>query len=272
SLNCRPWRMREAEPSAAGVPVSGTAMTTQRPDFRPEAQRDLPDQVVDRIQQMVIDGELREGQVLPPEAELAALMGVSRTALREAKRTLAERGVLVTRQGVGTIVERVDADSVARPMQLYSQIRLGGVDFEQFHHVRNLLEIEIAGLAAKNATDAEITRLVEFMSDMRANVEDNERFASSDVDFHQQLASMCGNSVLALLAAVIRNLLKQHIQDVVQSIDPSVHVLPYHQAILDAVAARDLAAAQAAMDAHLEQVCVNWEQASHGRSSSHGRS
>lgn len=243
-------------------------------DFRLATQNDLADQIVDRIQQMVIDGELSDGQVLPAEADLAALMGVSRTALREAKRTLAERGMLETRQGVGTIVRSVDADSVARSLRLYTQLRSGGVDFEQFHPVRILLEIEISGLAAANATDETIHRLQQLMDAMRASVDDHRRFARADVAFHQHLAVMSNNSLLELLAAVIRDLLERHIDEVVRRIDPTVNVLPYHGTILEAVAARDRGRARAAMESHLQQVRLNYVEASEvaakaGRTSRH---
>jgi GntR family transcriptional repressor for pyruvate dehydrogenase complex len=69
--------------------------------------------VVERLQKLVIDGQLKEGDRLPSESDLARQFGVSRTAIREAIKSLVEQGVVVVRPGSGTYVDRTDQ----RPLQ-----------------------------------------------------------------------------------------------------------------------------------------------------------
>ena len=220
----------------------------------------LVDGVVDRIQQLIIARSLKPGDLLPPEEELALQMSVSRTALREAKRILADRGLIEVRQGFGTIVTEVGEDQLADQLRLYAATRFGGIDFEDFHRMRSLLETEIAGRAAEARNDEDLEVLASIMAEMRsAGSADPVTFTHQDVAFHEKLGAMSGNPLLALLSMVIRDLLKTHISQVVTFITPEVDVLPFHQAILDAVVAGDSDAASEAMTAHLMQARNNYE-------------
>ncbi|MGC8838013.1 MAG: FadR/GntR family transcriptional regulator [Anaerolineae bacterium] len=70
-----------------------------QPRFRALERRALAEQIAERILQLILDGELQPGQKLPPERELAALLGVSRASLREATKALAMRNIVEIRQG-----------------------------------------------------------------------------------------------------------------------------------------------------------------------------
>jgi GntR family transcriptional repressor for pyruvate dehydrogenase complex len=222
----------------------------------------LVDQVVEKIQGLIIDGQLKPGTKLPPEIELAEQMGVSRTALREAMSILMTKGLLETKPGVGTVVQQMSRDQVVEPLNLLVQMRDGGVTFEQLHQVRSILEVEIAGLAAMQATEADIMGLEQLMTEMEGNQGNADVFATRDADFHQKLARATHNPVLDHLVGIIRDLLVDHIMQVVQHIDPQLQVLPYHRYILDKVAAKDEAGARQAMLDHLNQVQKNYEEAS----------
>lgn len=235
-------------------------MTTDSP-FRLETKRSLAEQVVGRITEMIINGDLVAGDRLPPEVELAEKMGVSRTALREGMRTLEAQGLLETKAGVGTLVKALGADQLVQPLTLLVNASGGAISFEEFHAVRTIIEVETAALAANNATEDQLATLRKLMADMETSAGDVEEFASFDASFHQTVATMSGNPLLGLFLGALRALLEDHIRQVVGHIDPEKDVLPYHAAILDAIVNRDAVTARDAMQDHLRQVAQNYKMA-----------
>jgi len=115
----------------------------------------LTDQVVDGVKRMILTGELRPGDRLPVEKDLAAALGVSRGSLREGVRALAVLGVLDVRQGAGTYVTSLDPRVLFHPVGF-------AVDLQEdelarpFHEVRRVLEVEAAALAARYIDDGGI--------------------------------------------------------------------------------------------------------------------
>lgn len=232
--------------------------------FRTIGTKDrLVDQVANDIMRLIVEGHLAPGARLPGERELAREIGVSRTVIREAVRILAAKGLLETRQGIGTTVLPVTRDQVVEPLSLLVQIQEGGVAFEDLHQVRSILEVEIAGLAAAQATDADIANLRRIMSEMEVSQEDPDLFAVQDTEFHQALGQMTHNPILRLLLGVIRDLLQDYMTQVTRHINPAEQVLPYHSRILETIAAHDEQSAREAMRAHLHQVRLNHIEAFH---------
>lgn len=157
---------------------------------------------IDKIKQMLIDGQLRPGDKLPVEKDLASLLGVSRNTLREAVRALSSLKVLQTRQGDGTYVTSLQPglllDGVAFVADLHRE------DGElQFLHVRRLLEPEATALAVSRLTDADLAALSDLLVEahdlVRAEPVDTDRFMANDRAFHTLITSRCGNPVLSAL-------------------------------------------------------------------------
>ena len=221
----------------------------------------LVDRVVSEIQTLIVEGRLQPGTQLPPERELAEQLGVSRTVVREAVHILMAKGLLETRPGVGTIVREMTRAQVVEPISLLVKLRDGDTDFEDLHQVRSILEVEIAGLAALQATPGDISSLKQLMAEMEANVDNADTFAALDTDFHQVLANMTHNPILVLIAAVIRDLMAEYILVVTRRIEPRRQVIPYHRQIVDEVAAKDVEGARQAMRGHLVQIRRNHEEA-----------
>src|SRR6266498_3321909 len=107
----------------------------------------LVDRVVNEIQGQILEGRLTPGMKLPPERELCEQMGVSRTALREGVRMLVSRGLLVTRPGVGTTVHQLTSDHITQPLSIILT-QAGPINPDHLNQVRQILEVEIAQLAA----------------------------------------------------------------------------------------------------------------------------
>lgn len=214
----------------------------------------LVDQVVARLQSLIIDGQLEPGMRLPPERELADRIGVSRTVLREAVRILVTKGLLETRHGVGTLVRQVNSDQFMEPLNWLMQT--SDLSIEQMHQVRLILEVGIVRLAAQKVEPEDLAELQRLLADMELAANDREHFAMLDDAFHSALAHATHNPLLVVLAESIGTIMHEvrtqvHGAAVLPVSVLAAAVLPDHRRILAALAAHDAGAAAAAMQAHL---------------------
>src|SRR5690242_351475 len=151
---------------------------------------------------MLVDQELRPGDKLPVEKDLAASLGVSRNTLREAVRALASIKVLQTRQGDGTYVTSLQPELLLDGMGFVADLH-GEAGELQFLHVRRLLEPEATALAIGRLTETDLTELRGLLDEAHelahAATVDHERLLANDRRFHALITSRCGNPVLAAL-------------------------------------------------------------------------
>jgi GntR family transcriptional repressor for pyruvate dehydrogenase complex len=210
----------------------------------------LVDRVVNEIQRLIVEGQLEPGMKLPPERDFAEQLGVSRTVIREAVHILVTKGLLETRHGVGTVVRRVTNDQVIASLNILLQAQ--GISLENLHDVRSILEVEIAGLAAQQATDEDILTLNALIARMEAARNAPETFVAGDADFHQALARMSHNPLLGVLLDSIRDLM-QEVRLLVHR-HPHLYqiVMPDHRCLMERVIAKDPEGARQAMREHLE--------------------
>lgn len=221
----------------------------------------LVDRVVHEIERMILSGELVLDTALPGERELADQLNVSRSVVREAVRTLVTKGLLETKQGVGTRVRQLTADQVTGPLGLLLRTQSGGaVPYDNLRQVRSVLEVEIAGLAAEQATDEQVARLRAAYQEMCDAAGEPEILASRDHEFHRELATMTQNPLFVILLDSIRELLHDYISRVVRFLDPDTEVLPPHLSIVNSVEARDPEAARQAMLEHHVDLRRNYEK------------
>jgi GntR family transcriptional repressor for pyruvate dehydrogenase complex len=154
-------------------------------------------QAIDEIKGMIIRGELRPGDRLPKEADLAARLGLSRNSLREAVRALTLIRILETRQGDGTYVTSLEPDILLETISFVA-------DFHQdrtlLHvlEVRRMLESSATALAAQHASEEELEALATLVCEMDA-CETVEAFVENDLAFHRTIAAASRNPVLASL-------------------------------------------------------------------------
>ena len=157
---------------------------------------------IDRIKQMLVDGELRPGDKLPVENDLAASLGVSRNTLREAVRALSSLKVLQTRQGDGTYVTSLQPALLLDGMGFVADLHREDGELH-FLHVRRLLEPEATALAVSRLSDADLAGLHDLLDEagtlVRAKTIDHDRLMANDRAFHTLITSRCANPVLAAL-------------------------------------------------------------------------
>ncbi|KWR88661.1 transcriptional regulator GlcC [Cupriavidus sp. IDO] len=177
-------------------------------ETEPEGKRQLADVVVERIERLIVDGVLKQGQTLPSERRLTEKLGVSRTALREGLKILRARGLIETSQGKGSFVAKLTAEPAQTPLMhlLGSQPRT----LYDLLEVREMLEAEAARLAALRGTPADyilITRRYDEMVAAHAQETDASTHARLDHAFHLAICEASHNPVLVHTLATLNDLM-----------------------------------------------------------------
>jgi len=213
----------------------------------------LYEQIVQQIEESILKGELTEGSQLPAERDLAKQFGVSRTAVREAIKALQEKGLVDAFPGRGTFVTNGTSNSMRRSLDRI--IKSGETDgWAYLVEVREILEPEIAALAAARATDQDLAAMREALDLMDNAKMDSEAYIEADLDFHLALAEAAANPiVLSLIDSIVGLLREQRLLTFRVEGGPELGQR-HHKRILEAIQQRDPQAASAAMQAHLSQV------------------
>lgn len=212
----------------------------------------LYERIVEQIESQVLSGNLKYGDRLPTERALAERFGVSRTAVREAVKALREKGLVQGHPGRGTFI--TDGTSRAMRHSLGFMMKIGAdAGAGKVVEVREILEPEIAALAATRATEQDLARLRAAVATMDGALNDADAFIEADMDFHLALAGATQNSVVCALIDPVVDLLREQRKRIFL-VNGAPRGQYHHKRILQAVERRDPEAAREAMRAHLAQV------------------
>jgi GntR family transcriptional repressor for pyruvate dehydrogenase complex len=213
----------------------------------------LYEQIVQQIEESIRKGELSEGSQLPAERDLATQFGVSRTAVREAIKALQEKGLVDAFPGRGTFVTNGTSNSMRRSLdRIIKSDEPDGWGY--LVEVREILEPEIAALAAQRAEDQDIATMQEAVNVMDQTGQDAEAFIEADLDFHLALAEAAANPIVLSLIDSIVGLLREQRLRIFRIGGGPERGQHHHKRILDAIKRHDAPGARAAMQAHLCQV------------------
>lgn len=213
----------------------------------------LYEKIVDQIENRILSGELKLGEHLPSERELAEQFRVSRTAVREAVKTLSEKGLVQVRRGRGTFVTNGTSQAMRHSLGL--MIKIGQAEGSRhLVEVREIFELETAALAALRASDDQIAAMREAVATMDAALGDAETFIEGDLDFHLALAEASQNSLIPALIDSIVDLLREQRMAIFRVAGGPRRGQYHHQRILATVTRHDPQGAREAMRAHLQQV------------------
>jgi GntR family transcriptional repressor for pyruvate dehydrogenase complex len=213
----------------------------------------LYEQIVQQIEESIVKGDLKPGDQLPAERELAQHFGVSRTAVREAVKALREKGLVEAYSGRGTFITDGTTEAVRQSLDL--MVKIGQPEGStHLAEVRAILEPEIAALAAARIQESELATMREAVAVMDRAGQDPDAYIEADLDFHLALAEAAANPlILSLLDSIVGLLREQRLRIFKVPGGPERGQV-HHKRILEAVERRDTEAARAAMRAHLEQV------------------
>jgi GntR family transcriptional repressor for pyruvate dehydrogenase complex len=217
------------------------------------APRGLAHEVVRRLSAEITSGRLEPGARLPTEQEMIVAFGVSRTVIREAVAALRSEGLVVTRQGIGTIV----ADGTRRPFRLDLDDLRSISEIVEVAELRTGVEIEAAGLAAERASVAALKRIEEAFKDVDKAIARGEDAVDQDFAFHCSIAEATGNPqfrrFLDFLGRIIipRQMIRAEAVAGENRTAYLRRIQQEHTDIRDAIRAHKVSDARAAMRKHL---------------------
>lgn len=206
-------------------------------------------EVARRLMDLFTSGELEAGTRLPPERQLAATLGVGRSAVREAPAALEILGIVDVRPGSGTYLRGTASELL--PQTLRWGLLIGRKNTAELLELRSGLEIYVARLAAGRAAASDLKALAVSLERMRGGVADLRAFARADLGFHNALATAAGNDTLIDLLHVVRSLLQVYADRAVHDEAEARIAVDEHDAVFRAIGARDEDAAASAMATHM---------------------
>jgi GntR family transcriptional repressor for pyruvate dehydrogenase complex len=219
--------------------------------FKKISKKTLPMSVVEQIQILVKDGQLKVDERLPSERELAERLGVSRPSIREAMRILESLGMVTVKSGSGAYlnseyISKNDIGKLQEMIDKYTKLELV--------EARIVLEGEIAYIAANKATELDKKAIEEAYIKMELLKDDDNAFLLADYAFHMAIADACKNRVLKAMLKTLRKSLMGLNVEIVKVPRQIENVMALHGKILDYLFTGDGENAKAYMVAHLENV------------------
>jgi GntR family transcriptional repressor for pyruvate dehydrogenase complex len=226
----------------------GTAVKTE---FEAVRRNRVSEEVARQLEQLILQ-KLQPGDKLPAERELAEMLGVSRSSIRDAIQSLRLMGLVEPRQGAGTVVRQISAEALVNPLAnvIAHQRQLVGelLDF------RKMLEPPLAARAATHASPDEIAEMEEILRRQDEKLRGGDLAIEEDSEFHYAIAMASGNSVVLKVLDVIMDMLRETRARSLQRSGRPQKSLAGHRRILTAIKRHDSVAAQAAMRQHIQDV------------------
>lgn len=205
-------------------------------------------EVTRKLLDFLLTGEVRPGERLPPERKLAESLGVGRTVVREALKSLTLLGLIEVRQGDGNYLK--SAESAFLPQVIEWGLLLGAKRTLDLVEARRIIEESIAELAAQRAEPRHLSAISDQLAAM-SRASSAADFVEADVAFHLAIAESAGNATLQQIMRGMWSLLQVWISRVMHATEDFSPTLKEHARIADALERRDAPGARTAMAAHL---------------------
>ncbi|MBA3773339.1 MAG: FadR family transcriptional regulator [Ramlibacter sp.] len=204
---------------------------------------------VDHLGEAIVAGRYGPGAPIPPEPLLCQELGVSRTVVREAVKSLIAKGLVSSGPKVGTRVLTSDQWNWFDPDVIVWQSKAGlTAEFlRDLQELRRVMEPAAVRIAAERATAQDIEQIERAYEGMRKAVEEGGDYVKYDLLFHQGLLRACGNRMIVQMSKVLGALLRTSFEISTTRQDGPRRSLPLHRAVLDAVAAHQPAQAESAI-------------------------
>lgn len=229
------------------IPVSATATP---PKFEAISRNKVYQEVAKQLERLIAE-ELKPGDLLPPERELVRMLGVSRSSVRDAIRSLELMGLLEPRQGIGTVV----CDPAAAPANpLASALLEKRKMVADLVDVRRMIEPALTRRAALQASCKAIADMEAILQRQEAKVRAGELGIEEDSEFHYAIALASENSAVLKVVDVLMDLLRDTREQSLQVEGRQEKSLAGHHRILNALKRGDAVGAEAAMRRHLQEI------------------
>ncbi|MBL4916733.1 FCD domain-containing protein [Szabonella alba] len=218
-------------------------------------RRKLYEEAAEKIEEWIRTGHLKVGDRLPAERELAEMLGIGRTSVREALFALSKKGVLELRNGGRAVVTEPDATVILGEFSgVVANLLRDREGLRNFQDAREFWESAIVRRAAMMARASDIADLERHLAENKRALADVDAFARSDVAFHNRVAAICGNPLFDALNATLAEWLTEQRLTSLRQAGSAARAYASHAQIFEAIRARDPAAAEQAMREHLSEV------------------
>lgn len=216
--------------------------------FQKIKPKKVSDEIYEQLKELILKGELKPGEKLPPERELAVQVGVSRPTLREALQRLEAHGFLKQIQGDGTYIR-----SAASPVfsKAFTDILNRDDSMSDLMELRKVLETWAAKAAAERAEDKEIEQLNEFIKEM----ESSERDYDTDANFHALISYASHNVLIIHVMSLIHEWIAEStgkLRRHLRTGEGTGEIDRLHKVIFEAIKNRQPEKAYSAMQEHME--------------------
>lgn len=221
--------------------------------MKPVPRASLVETVVERLQTVIEQGQLKSGERLPSELELVEQLGVSRPVLREAIGRLEALGLLKVVRGRGMFVGS-QASLVSCSRLVRSAMSIAPRDLRQLAQFRAAIEIQAARLAAEVATSEHVAELEALCDAMDRKDISYEDAVATDFEFHRKIAACTGNELLENSLSVVQEFVLAGMVRTTPNPRNHANSQRLHRRIFEAIRDQDQDAAEAAMKAHMDAV------------------
>lgn len=208
--------------------------------------------VADRLEQMILENQMEEGERLPSEPELAESFGVSRNVLREALKVLNERNLIIQKNGDGTFIAKPDSKNVTAVLNRI--VLTNNIGYSDIYEMRLILEPPVCLKIAETISGDTIAELRELIQAMRESDNDVKQRSEYDLMFHHKIIDQADNPLLSCVYDAVLDLFRPIIEKGLSN-DWSGHMdgIIWHTRIVDALEKHEGENAALFMRQHLEK-------------------
>jgi GntR family transcriptional repressor for pyruvate dehydrogenase complex len=207
------------------------------------------EKIIVSIQQMVLEGELHEGDKLPSERELAEQFCTSRVPVREALKILEFLGIVENIRGDGTYIKNIGIPELLS--KIFFGFKIGKTAIAELFDIRLVLECYAVRVAAAQRTEEDLSNMKKSLDDMERDINSFNFPGQSSLDFHLAVVSSAKNSILTDIFSFLRSLLALSREHTLRSVDRLQVSLDYHSKVYEMIKMRDAVKAEHFMRDHL---------------------
>ena len=215
------------------------------------------DLVVDKIMNSIINGELSDGELLPPENRLCEIFGISRSILREAVRVLVSKGLVEVKQGHGTYTRLPKIEVPEEAVRNY--LMTNKLSLLQLMEIRTPIEVEVARLAAERREEIHLNTMERSLQIMNTDSKTSEVYADADEAFHKAIIDASGNPLFGIMIHSIMGNLHISRQLTIRHFGIEV-VIQEHGGIFEAIKNQQASIAAIKMKEHMEGALLRIDQ------------
>lgn len=213
--------------------------------IEPVKRETVMDTVARRIESLIRSGELKVGSLLPTEPKLAAMLGVSRSSLREALKGLVFLGLIKARPGYGTYIQSSLGRVVSRHFQW--MLLLHEIKYLELYELRQILEPAVAALAARRASKDDIEKMEEAIREMRKSFDRPDQYMAAEMAFHEGFTQAAKNAATQTMLQMMYDALAEGRRRVLPLISDIEQNFRRHERILKCILKRDAKGARKAV-------------------------